>query len=336
MRKKQLIIALLLMSVLAIVSWVNRDQDNKSTVKSGDKVFAAVDTETLNKIEITSPWLKKAGREGEVILHKKDGRWYIKNRYDIDADPALMRKFYQRIENLVVLHPQPFREVDLPLFKLNEEAATTIKLYHDGEAEPKTFLFGDHIVLGGKNHGRFVYMPAEKAVVSVGEAVGELSDARSSYWLRKYLPFHEQVGLVTFYAEGSKMWSCGRHSGDDGFAVVYPKDAKKSSEQLNNVLKIAIGYLRDYTDVLLPADLKPAKNFTRAVLEFTTFSGRKYKVKFEELLDRQTVRCLILFNGVKNRTQFALDFGSDGDIKEFFQDWHFSIPSAVYESFFQF
>ena len=136
MRKKQLIFALVFMGVLGLVSWVTRDADRSGDVRVGDLLFGGVDSSKVNRIIVDTPNQAVT----ELIIDKKN--WVVKNRFNMDADPALIRKTKALIDNAKAVHVIQHDETDLNLFALDAKSSIKMKIYSEGSDEPEVYRFG--------------------------------------------------------------------------------------------------------------------------------------------------------------------------------------------------
>ena len=326
MRKKQFISAIVLLILLAIISFLSRDEDLSGNFKVGDKVFQNLDPNSINKITVSQKTLKQ-----ETVLEKKDNEWLVSNRYEVTADPALIRQFTDLIKTAEAVHVVPFKPEDLPLFQLDENSGVKVDIETEGNPV-ETFYFGKNHSFSAQSSGRYIYLPESKAIVLLDKPLSYIS-ALPSIWLKKYLPFHEEVAAATLYSDSNIVWKTERQNAQTPFRMVIPKASEKSPQQIKQLMI--------YTMQLRFMDIVPAENnFTpdpqlkKVNLILQTYDGKIYKLDFLKLVGNQ-VRCSLKLIANSTNNEFVKSFVNIDQLKEELSEWHFMVPLAFYEALYK-
>ena len=324
MRQKQLIMAVMLMLVLAVVGWFTRDKNTKGEVKEGDFIFSGIDSTKMNKFVVNTPGKSKT----EIYL--KDGRWVVKNRYDMEADPALIRKVKTLLAKSRAVQVVNYKETDLNLFGLDSDAVT-LSVFEEGRAEPHIFKFGKTHQFQQENEGRYIYLNDKKSVVLVPGQMYFISGL-PHIWLKKFLPYHEQVAGVSLWYQGSLMWKTDRNNPKAGFQLIHPKNSNTNAEKTNALMVYAM-QMRFMDIVPALNNFEPDKEYQQVNLDFHTFSGRTYKLTFLKK-DGNMVRCRMDLIATSVQTKFVKQYGSIEEIRDEIREWHFMASHEYYKNLF--
>ncbi|MCH2207657.1 MAG: DUF4340 domain-containing protein [Lentisphaerales bacterium] len=326
MRKKQFIVALVLLIVLVSVSLATRDKVNTGNFDVGDKVFEDLDIAKITKINLTKSAFKQ-----EVLLEKKQEQWKVANRYDVTADPALIRKFLNLVNTAKAVHVVPHKEEDLPLFQLDEQLGVKVELV-SGEKSKETFIFGKTHTFTEKSSGRYIYLVDKKAVVLLDSPLSYISSL-PSIWLKKYLPFHEEVAAATLYSDSSIIWKTERLNSRDPFRMVLPKASEKTPQQVKQLMVYAM-QLR-FMDIV-PADnnFQADPQLKKHNLVLQTFDGKIYNLNFLKLKGNE-IRCSLKLISSPSKSEFVTSLVDAERIKDELSEWHFKVPFAFYEALFK-
>lgn len=325
MRKKQLITALILMAVLGVISWMTRDKSTGSDVKVGDLVFNGIDVSKISRVHIVTP------NQSETEIYSKNKKWVLKERYDMDADPSVVRNLMTVLGKAKAIQVVPFKEEDLNLFLLDKNA-TVMKVYQEGSDQPLTFKFGKFHQFSQQGQGRYVYIKEKDSVVLLSGRY-DFVTGHQSVWLKKYLPYQEQVASVSLFYDGTILWKSQRQSSKSNFMMVQPKNSKLNKMQIKNLIESAL-YMR-YMDIT-PAvnDFEPDKEYQKVNLVFQTFAGRAYELNFLKK-DKNFVRCTLKLIDAKVKTDFIKEYGSVEALREEISEWHFLVPFLSYQNLFK-
>jgi hypothetical protein len=326
MRKKQLILAFVFMVVLGLISWLTRDKDVSGTVKVGDLVFADVKSEKMNRVILETPGQAVT----ELIL--KDRRWLVKSRFNMDADPSLIRKLKTLILKAKAVHVVPHEEKDLKLFQL-DKSAILMKVFEEGKSEPQVYRFGKTHIFHQENSGRYIYLQNKQSVVLLAESLSFIT-GHASVWLKKYLPPLEQLASTSLFYEGSVLWKTDRNHPKAAFQLVIPKEVKDVAEKTKQLMYSSMQLrFMDITPAL--NDFEPDKEYAKIKLYFSTFSGRRYELSFlKKDKKTNTLRCRLSIISSKTKTEFHKQYNSDAELVEELKEWHFIIPFRFYEKLF--
>ena len=327
MRKKQLLVTLLIMVILAVASFLTRKVDKSTIMKPGDKVFAEVNVNNIERMEFEST-AAKASTE----LISKDNKWVLKNKYNMDADPAVIRKLFLALKNSKAIHVNDYKEEELNLFLLSDANTVKAKFYTKGNSEPHVFRLGKSHSFKEEHTGRYVYIESKKALVLLDIPLAFIA-GQSSVWLKKFLPYHEQVAGVTFYSGSNILWKTERISTKAGFTLPLPKNNNKSPQQINELMVYAM-QMR-FMDIVEPTnDFTVDLDLKDMAIYYSTFSGRTYKLNFLKK-EGHLLRCSIKLISNKAKTSFAKDYGSEEQLKEALSEWHYTVPYKFYEMLFK-
>lgn len=327
MRKKQLILTLAIMIVLAAISFFSRKPSSDSSIKPGDLAFEGVDSMSLEKIIFEST-ASKAVTE----LIPKDNKWLIKNKFNMDTDPAIIRKLFLAIKESKAIHVIKHKEEDLRLFLLSEENTTKAKFYLKGQAEPIVFRLGKSHSFKKEHTGRYVYIEKLKSVILLDIPLAFIA-GQASVWLKKFLPYHEQVAGVAFYSGSNTLWKTERTSPTLGFSLPLPKNNNKSPQKINELMVFAM-QMR-FMDIIEPTnDFTVDPELKNMSLYYSTFSGRTYKLSFLKK-EGHLLRCSIRLITNKAKSSFTKDYGSEDQLKEELSEWHYTVPYNFYEMLFK-
>ena len=326
MRKKQLILAFVFMVVLGLISWLTRDKDLSGTVKVGDLVFADVNSENMNRVILETPGQAVT----ELIL--KDRRWLVKSRFNMDADPSLIRKLKTLILKAKAVHVVSHEEKDLKLFQLDKNAVL-MKVFEEGKSEPQVYRFGKTHIFHQENSGRYIYLQNKQSVVLLAESLSFIT-GHASVWLKKYLPPLEQLASTSLFYEGSVLWKTDRNHPKAAFKLVIPKEVKQAAEKTKQLMYSSMQLrFMDITPAL--NDFEPDKEYANIKLYFSTFSGRRYELSFlKQDKKKNTLRCRLSIISSKTKTEFHKQYNSDAELVEELKEWHFIIPFRFYEKLF--
>lgn len=326
MRKKQLILASALMIILGLISIFTGIKGSASGMKPGDKVFEGFKIEDIEKIELTSTAAK-----AKTVLVKKENRWLIENRYNMDSDPSVVRKLFTAFNDSVAIHVNKFKEEELKNYQLSEANTVKLDIYKSGSKEPISFRLGKNHSFK-ENTGRYIYIESKKALVLVDVPLAYAA-GQSSVWIKKFLPYHEQVAGVALYSGTDILWKTERNNPKLGFSLPLPKNNNKSPNEISQLMFYAMQ--------MRFMDITPATNdFTadpglrEISLYYNTFSGRTYKLSFLSK-ENGLLRCSISLMVNKAKTSFTKDYGSDEQIREELAEWHFKVPYQFYEMLFK-
>jgi hypothetical protein len=317
MRKKPLIISLILMLLLGVLSWLSVGREPLARLKEGEQVFAAVQLNKLRRIH-----MKSAASGSESDLLKVGGQWQVSSRYNLEADPSLLRQLFVSLEESRALQVVKHREEDLSFFQLDAQTAVTLELFEDGLEEPHRYRFGKEHSFNGKHSGRYVYMEKEKSLVLLGSHMSYVA-GEPSVWLRKYLPYHEQIGAVLLVKDEKALWKAGRNHAGESFRLLYPEDSGKTAEQLTQMINYVM-QMR-FMDIVEPLNnFTPDPEISTVRLSLQTFSGRIFTIKFLARQDNK-VRCQLMLRSPGNAS-LAKNYQSDDELRELFSEWHFTVP----------
>ncbi len=327
MRKNQLIAAFALMVLLLVISFFTRDKASNTAYKPGDLVFSGVDENKLEKIIVKTTASKI---ESELVLNKN--AWVLKNRFNMECDPAVIRKLFLAFKETKVIHVVNFKPEDLKLFLLSEENTTTIEFYTQNNPQPVTYRLGKTHSFKPESSGRYLYSPEKNALILLDNSLSFISGA-PNVWVKKFLPFHEQIAGIAFVNGDNILWKAERVSAQNNFALTLPKNNNLSPQAVNQLMTYAIQmrYL-DITPALnnftVDADLK------NNALYFNTFAGRTYKLNFLKK-ENDLIRCSINIISNKVKNEFKQDYGDDEILRDELVDWHFTIPYKIYEELYR-
>ena len=327
MRKKQLIAASVVLIVLVVLSLLSRDKKTTSNVSPGDIVFEGVKESELDRIVLNST---AAGAETEII--NKDNRWLIKNRFNMDCDPSVMRKLFAAVKESKAIHVINHTKEDLKLFLLSEENTVKLDFYKKGSEKPVSFRLGKSHSFKQEHTGRYVYIPEKEALVLVDLPLAFVA-GQPSVWLKKFLPYHEQVAGVTFYAGNNLLWKTERNGPAVGFSMPLPKSNNMTPQKINQLMFYAM-QLRFMDIVPATNDFTVSKELQGMALYYSTFAGRTYKLSFLNR-EQNKLRCSIRLISNKVKTQFKKDYGSDEALKDELLEWHFTVPYKFYEELYR-
>lgn len=320
MRKKQFITAIILLVFLAIISFLSREKDLTGDFKVGNKVFAGVDPASISKITFSK-------KEYKTILVKKGNEWVVSNRYEVTADPALIRQFLDLLNSAKAVHVVPHQVEDLPLFQLDDKLGLKVDI-ETSAGSVKTFYFGKSHTFSAKSSGRYVYLPSSKAVILLDKPLLYISPL-PRIWLKKYLPFHEDVAAATLYSDSNIIWKTERQNIQTPFRMVLPKASEKSPQEIKQLMSFVM-QLR-YMDIV-PAenDFTPDSNLKKVSLGFQTYDGKIYSLDFLKLVGNQ-IRCSLKLIANSGQSEFVNNYVDTDLLKEELSEWHFMIPAAFYE-----
>ena len=207
-----------------------------------------------------------------------------------------------------------------------------MKVYQEGSSEPLTFKFGKFHQFSKQGQGRYIYIKDKESVVLLAGRFDFIT-GHQSVWLKKYLPYQEQVAGVTLLYDGSVLWRSQRSSTKSHFMMLEPKNSKMNKMQIQRLLESAL-YLR-YMDIT-PAvnDFEPDKEYKKVNLVYQTFAGRVYQLNFLKQ-DKNFVRCTLKIIDAKVKTEFIKEYGSVDALREEISEWHFLVPLASYQNLFK-
>ena len=327
MRKKQLIITVLIMVVLVVASLLTRKVDKSQIMQPGDKVFSGIDSSNIERMIFESTAAKAST---ELIL--KDNKWVLKNKYNMDADPAVIRKLFLALEESKAIHVIDHKDEDLNLFLLSDDNTVKAEFYTKGSDKPLVFRFGKSHSFKQGHTGRYVYIESNKALVLLDTALTFIA-GQSSVWLKKFLPYHEQVAGVTFYSGSNILWKTERNSTKVGFSLPLPKNNNKTPQQINEIMVYAM-QMR-FMDIVEPTnDFTIDPDLRDMAIYYSTFSGRTYKLSFLKK-EGHLVRCSLKLISNKVKSSFTKDYGSEEQLKEALSEWHYTVPYKFYEMLFK-
>ena len=326
MRKKHLILALATMIILAVLSFLTREKDTTSGMKPGEKVFAGVKVDDIAKIELISTAAKAS-----TVLIEKDNKWLIENKFNMDTDPAVIRKLLTALRDTQAIQVKKFKDEELKSYLLSEENTVKLKIFPKDSNEAFTFRLGKSHNFQ-KSSGRYIYIENRKALVLVDVPLA-FAAGQASVWLKKFLPHHEQVAGVTLYSGTSMLWKTERANNKLGFSLPLPNNNNKSPKEINQMMFYAMQMrFMDITPATNEFSADPSLNGMG--LYFNTFSGRTYKLTFLSK-EKNLLRCTIKLLVNKAKNSFNKDYGSDEQIREELSEWHFMVPYKFYEMLFK-
>lgn len=327
MRKKQLIITLVIMLILAVATIFTKKSEHSANIKPGDKVFAGVDNSQIERMVFESTAVK-----AKTELVQSENRWLIKNKFNMPTDPAVIRKLFLAVKESKAIHVIKHKEEDLRLFLLAEENTTKASFYLKGQTEPIVFRMGKSHSFKQEHTGRYVYIEKLKALVLLDVPLAFLA-GQPSVWLKKFLPYHEQVAGVAFYSGSNILWKTERTSPTLGFSLPLPKNNNKSPQKINELMVFAM-QMR-FMDIVEPTNVfNVDPDLKDMALYYSTFSGRTYKLSFLKKEGR-LLRCSIKLISNKAKSSFTRDYGSEEQLKEELSEWHYTVPYQFYEMLFK-
>ena len=314
------------MLVLGLASLLTKKTDSSAGMKPGDKVFSGFNLDEVEKLEIVSTAAK-----AKTTLLKDGNKWIVENRFKMDSDPSVVRKLFSVINDSVAIHVNKFKEEELKNYLLSEDNTVKLNVYKKGSDKAISFRLGK-IHKFKENTGRYIYIEDKKALVLVDTQLS-FAAGQPSVWLRKFLPYHEQVAGVALYSGSTILWKTERANNKLGFSLPLPKNNNKAPKEINQLMFYAMQ--------MRFMDLKPATNdfavdpsLKGMALYFSTFSGRTYKLNFLAK-EKNLLRCSVNLITNKAKTSFAKDYGSDELIREELAEWHFTVPYQFYEMLFK-
>ncbi|MCM8533158.1 MAG: DUF4340 domain-containing protein [Lentisphaeraceae bacterium] len=323
MRKKQLITTFVLLVALVILSLLTRDKDTAGKMQVGDAVFTDVNPNDLTEIRLT-----RKAYKAETVLINDNGVWKVKNRYGVAADPALIRKYLGLVKDAKAVHVVNHTTEDLPLFQLDEKVGAVIAEFIHKDGKKARYFFGKSHFFSQKSSGRYLYVENKNSVILLDDALSYVS-AQPSIWLKKYLPFHEEVASASLYSGTSIIWKTDRTHSQDPFRMAIPKASKKSPQEVKQLMM--------YVMQMRFMDITPAENdfevdpkFKDLKLMFQTFDGKIYDLDFLALKG-QVIRSRLKLVSSPTNTEFVSSVVNPELIKEELAEWHFLVPYAFFQ-----
>ena len=327
MRKNQLISAIVILLVLAVLSMMTRDKEDAVDYQPGTNVFSSVDSDNLGKIVI-----ENTGTKAKTELTNKDNKWVLKDKYSMDADPAIIRKLFAAVNSSKAIHVVKHTKEDLSLFQLDENNTIKVHFYPGGSDSPLTFRLGKGHSFKKESSGRYIYIEELKVLVLADSPLSFVT-GQPNIWLKKFLPYHEQVAGVTFYSGTSILWKTERNSPTLGFSLPFPKNNNKSPQQINELMVYAM-QMRFMDIIPATNDFTIDPDLKGMALYYSTFSGRTYKLAFLKK-EGHLLRCSLQLIANKVKSSFVKEYGEEELLKEELLEWHYTVPYKFYEMLFK-
>ncbi|MBU2490190.1 MAG: DUF4340 domain-containing protein [Proteobacteria bacterium] len=289
MRKTTLVILLAALAALAGVTALvlNRSQPRTQPVAMGEKLFPDLLVNNVAKIVVQAP-----GARVEVV--KTPHGWVVPSRDGYPADFERVARFVRKFADLKIGRTFPAVQGELSRLGLEEPgpaeglrpAATLLALESAGGETLASLLVGKDRMskskqpVRGMPDGQYVRLPGEETVYVV-DGYFDKDDRKDAEWLDKTITRVEteevrsitcRTGTPDFSQEVFAIARPGR--GENFEPLVFPTDKKLKTPEVNQLA----GLLAVLTLDNVARAEGEAAGFSDAVLAFTLFDGRVYRL----------------------------------------------------------
>jgi len=319
MKLKHLYRVLLISLVLLVLFFLSRidEEVNRGAFRSGDVVFK--DFKEIDTISLEQGPFK-------TDLHKVDGDWVVKNRFDFIADQKQINDVIEDLKGMKVAQTVDTRSQDMKFYaldkkseRMNERPVELSLNYKDGSA--KSLFLGKSHNQGGKAAGRY-YLDPDSNGVFISTQILRNTQADPRVWLRKFLPDYKSVLSASYFSRERLIWQAGRSQINKPFKFKYPTQLAKMSDQQTHGFMSQIFQSR-YLDVEVARPISKV-DFEGERLEFVDHVGRRYTLELVANVDK-FIKCRMRLN-----TEADLSGSKDyDDVKQTLTEWHFMLSSRL-------
>ncbi|MBW1990381.1 MAG: DUF4340 domain-containing protein [Deltaproteobacteria bacterium] len=279
-----LLVALAVAAGATVLVWILARPES-APVKMGDRLFADIDVNAVEKIRMDTPG------GGRFLVLRKEGGWVVPARNDYPADFNQVVQFVRKMADLEVGRMFMAAPGDLKRLHLAEPQKDTagggilVTLLDGQDNELASLILGSERLsktgqTKGMPGGQFVRRPGSDSVFLVAQYFGQ-DVANPTHWLDSTVvkidvEEIESISCMTGSPEfDQEVYTVGRPEKGAPFAPrVFPGGKKLS--------RIAVNRLAGFLSLVSLEDVAPAQEppeqFSDVMLAFRLFDGRIFKV----------------------------------------------------------